>query len=74
VFQLQRNFVGVVGWTLCTTAFFVEFGSMSLVSWATFMVAGVVPPLLFMRLAGGPPITIAEVLFNVENDKRGSAL
>jgi hypothetical protein len=73
VFQSQRNFVGVVGWTLCTTAFFVEFGSMSLVSWATFMVAGALPPLLVMRFAGGPPITIAEVLYNAENDTRGGA-
>jgi hypothetical protein len=48
------------GWTLCATAFFVEFGSMSLVSWATFMVAGAVPPLVFMH-------------FDAEKDKGGRA-
>jgi len=60
VFLSQRNFVGMFGWTLCATAFFVEFGSMSLVSWATFMVAGAVPPLVFMH-------------FDAEKDKGGRA-
>jgi hypothetical protein len=54
VFLLQRNVVGVVGWTLCVTAFFIEFGSMSILSWAIFVVAGSVPPLMFMRLAQDP--------------------
>jgi hypothetical protein len=71
LFQSGRNFAGAVGWTLCATAFFLEFGSMSLVGWATFMVVGAVPALMFVLLAGGPPITIAEVLFNAENDKGG---
>lgn len=71
--QSERNLVGAVGWTLCAAAFFIEFGSMSLVGWATFMVVGALPPLMFVRLAGDPPITIAEVLFNAENDKGGSA-
>ena len=60
MFLSQRNFAGVVGWTLCVTAFFVEFGSMSLVSWATFMTAAVVPALVLM-------------LFTAEKDKRGRA-
>lgn len=60
MFLSQRNFAGVFGWTLCATAFFVEFGSMSLVSWATFMAAGVVPALVLMR-------------FTAEKDKRGRA-
>ena len=60
MFLLQRNVVGVVGWTLCVTAFFVEFGSMSLVSWATFMAAGTVPALVLMR-------------FTAVKDKRGRA-
>ena len=57
---------------MCAAAFFFEFGSMSLVGWATFMVVGAVPALMFVLLAGDPPITIAEVLFNAENDKGGS--
>jgi len=51
VFLSQRDFVGIVGWTLCATAFFIEFGSMSLLSWAAFAVAGALPPLMFIRLA-----------------------
>ena len=60
MFLSQRNFAGVVGWTLCVTAFFVEFGSMSLVSWATFMAAAMVPALVLM-------------LFTAGKDKRGRA-
>lgn len=60
MFLSQRNFAGVVGWTLCVTAFFVEFGSMSLVSWAIFVAAGAVPPLVLM-------------LVTAEKDKRGRA-
>ena len=60
MFLSQRNFAGVVGWTLCVTAFFVEFGSMSLVSWAAFMAAAVVPSVVLM-------------LFTAERDKRGRA-
>jgi hypothetical protein len=29
VFLSQRDLVGMSGWTLCATAFFIEFGSMS---------------------------------------------
>ena len=52
MFLSQRNFAGVVGWTLCVTAFFVEFGSLTLVGWTIFMVVGAVPPLMFVLLAG----------------------
>ena len=55
MFLSQRDFVGIVGWTLCATAFFIEFGSMSLVSWAIFVVAGAVPPLLFTRFVQDSP-------------------
>jgi hypothetical protein len=72
VFQSQRDLMGAVGWTLCAGAFFAEFGSMSLVGWATFVVVGVVPSIVFVLLAGDPPITIAEVLFNAEKDNGGS--
>jgi len=72
VFQSQRNLMGALGWTLCVAAFFLEFGSMSLVGWATFMVVGAVPAMVYALLAGDPPITIAEVLYNAEQDKGGS--
>ena len=70
--SVRTQFSGVVGWTLCAAAFFVEFGSLTLVGWAIFMVVGAVPPLMFMLLAGGPPITIAAGFFNPEKDKGGS--
>ena len=57
---------------MCAAAFFVEFGSLSLVGWATFMVVGAAPPMMYVLLAGGPSITIAEVLYNAEKDKGGS--
>jgi hypothetical protein len=73
VFQSQRNLMGAVGWTLCAGAFFTEFGSPSLVGWTAFVVVGAAPAIVFVLLAGDPPITIAEVLFNAENDQGGSA-
>lgn len=72
MFQSQRNLMGAVGWMLCTAAFFAEFGSRSLVGWAAFTVVGAVPSIVFLLLAGDPPITIAEVLYNAEQDKGGS--
>jgi len=52
VFQSDRNLSGAVGWTLCAAAFFLEFGSLTLVGWTIFMVVGAVPPLMFVLLAG----------------------
>jgi hypothetical protein len=65
----HNNWIGGLGWALCALATFLSLGSMSLVGWACLVVVGLVPPLVFAALAGGPPITVAEVLYNAEEGR-----
>jgi len=65
--QSQRTTLAGLGWILCAAALFVSLGSPSLLGWAVFAVAGIVPPLVFGALAGGPPLTVAEILRNAED-------
>jgi hypothetical protein len=67
MFRLPQNVVNGMGWTLCATAFFLEFGSMSLAGWACWLVVAAVPPLVYASLAVAPPITITEVLYEAEH-------
>ena len=65
----KDNWIGGLGWVLCTLAVFLSLGTMSVVGWACLVVVGVIPPIVYIALAGGPPITIAEVLYNAEKGR-----
>jgi hypothetical protein len=65
----QRITLAGVGWVLCATALFLSLGTRSLAGWSILAVAGFVPPLVYAALSGGPPITIAEVLYNAEAER-----
>lgn len=69
MFHLHRNLVGGIGWSLCAMAFFAEFGSRSPAGWAMLAVVSVMPPLVYTSLAGGPPATVAQVLYDAENGR-----
>ena len=65
----RQNLIAGLGWSLLISAFFLEFGSMSLVGVTLWVVMAVVPPLVFAALSGEPPATIAEVLYNAEKNR-----
>jgi hypothetical protein len=54
---------------MCVSAFFLEFGSQTPAGWALWLVAALVPPVVYLSLAGGPPATIAEVLYRTEENR-----
>jgi hypothetical protein len=54
------------GWALCATAVFVSIGSLAPASFAILAVCALVPPYVYASLSGGPAVTIAEVLYNTE--------
>jgi len=57
-------------WALAAVALFVAVGSMSLLGVAILAV-GLLPPLVYARLSGGPTATIAEVLHDTERGGPG---
>lgn len=57
-------------WALAAVALFVAVGSMSLLGVAILAV-GLLPPLVYARLSGGPTATIAEVLHDTEQSGPG---
>ena len=60
-----------VAWTLIAVVIFLAVGTMSLLGLALLTVGGVVPPLVYMALSGGPAATIAEVLHDTEQSGPG---
>lgn len=54
-----------VTWALAAVALFFAVGTMSLLGLAILAV-GLVPPLVYAALSGGPAATIAEVLHDTE--------
>jgi hypothetical protein len=65
----RPNLISTLAWSLCVSAFFLEFGSRSSAGWMLWLVVAFVPPLVFAALSGGPPITIAEVLARTEDNR-----
>jgi hypothetical protein len=63
----RLNLVTTVAWSMCVSAFFLEFGSQTPAGWTLWLVAALVPPLVYSALSGDPPVTIAEVLYRTEN-------
>jgi hypothetical protein len=57
-------------WAFAAVALFVAVGSMSLLGVAILAV-GLLPPLVYARLSGGPAATIAEVLHDTEEGRPG---
>ena len=64
----QRISLGGVAWTVGALALFILVGSTSLAAWALLAVS-LTPPMVYAALSGGPPITIAEVLYNAERGR-----
>jgi len=55
-------------WSLCAMLIFTVLDASSLVSWMVFLVAAVIPPVVFLSLWNdGPPPTIAEVIRATED-------
>ena len=63
----RLNLATTVGWSMCISAFFLEFGWQTPGGWALCLVFALVPPLVYSALTGDPPVTIAEVLYRTEN-------
>jgi len=63
----RSNLLAIVSWSMCISAFFLEFGFQTPAGWALWLVAALGPPLVFSALSGGPRVTIAEVLYRTEN-------
>jgi len=66
-FMTRSNLLTTVAWSMCISPFFLEFGRQTPAGWALWLVAALVPPLVYSALSGGPPVTIAEVLYRTEN-------
>ena len=67
--RMQRIALVGVAWLVGASALFVWLGTPSLVGWAILGVSALVPPVVYAALSGGPPITIAEVLRDAEDEK-----
>jgi hypothetical protein len=65
----RPNLVAALAWSLCVSAFFLEFGYRSPAVWTLWLVVALVPPLVFVALSGGPPDTIAQVLHHTEEKR-----
>lgn len=63
----RANLLTTISWSMCISAFFLEFGRQTPAGWTLWLVAALVPPLVYSSLSGGPPVTIAEVLYHTEN-------
>ena len=58
-------------WALAAVVIFFAMGTMSILALALLIVGGVVPPLMYAALSGGPSATIAEVLHDTEQGRSG---
>ena len=58
-------------WTLAAVIIFFAVGTMSILALGLLLVGGVVPPLVYAALSGGPSATIAEVLHDTEQGRSG---
>ena len=58
-----------VAWALIATALFAAVGTISFLGLAILSVGGLVPPLVYAALSGGPPATIAEILHDTEQER-----
>jgi hypothetical protein len=58
-------------WTLTAVVIFFAVGTMSILALGLLLVGGVVPPLVYAALSGGPSATIAEVLHDTEQGRSG---
>ena len=65
----NRVLVAGVAWMLTAVVIFFAVGTMSFLGLALLMVGGLVPPLVYAALSGGPTATIAEVLHDAEQGK-----
>jgi hypothetical protein len=70
---MQRVALIGVAWLLGASVLFVWLGTPSLVGWALLAVSALVPPVVYAALSGEPPLTIAEVMRNAENEKERRA-
>jgi hypothetical protein len=59
-----------VTWALAAVALFFAIGTMSVLGVAILAV-GLLPPLVYLALSGGPTATIAEVLHDTEQSGPG---
>lgn len=62
----QRVLVAGIAWMLTAVVLFLAVGTMSFLGLALLTVGGLVPPLVYAALSGGPTATIAEVLHDAE--------
>jgi hypothetical protein len=67
--RMQRIALVGVASMLVASGLVVSLGPASLVGWAILAVSALAPPVVYAALSGGPPITIAEVLRNAEDEK-----
>jgi hypothetical protein len=58
-----------IAWMLTAIVLFLTVGTMSFLGLALLSVGGLVPPLVYAALSGGPTATIAEVLHDAEQGK-----
>ena len=59
-----------IAWMLTAIVLFLTVGTMSFLGLALLSVGGLVPPLVYAALSGGPTATIAEVLHDAEQGKK----
>jgi len=65
----HRVLVAGIAWILTAVVLLLTVGSMSFLGLALLAVGGLVPPLVYLALSGGPTATIAEVLHDAEQGK-----
>jgi hypothetical protein len=58
-----------IAWMLTAVVLFLTVGTMSFLGLALLAVGGLVPPLVYLALSGGPTATMAEVLHDAEQGK-----
>jgi len=58
-------------WAVIAVVIFFAVGTMSILGLALLIVGGFVPPLVYAALSGGPAPSIAEVLHDTEQGRKG---
>jgi hypothetical protein len=71
--RMQRVALIGAAWMLGASVLFAWLGTVSPVGWAILAVSTLMPPVVYAALSGDPPITIAEVLRNAEDEKERRA-